>query len=265
MVNPVSEEGMQLRVFFLEDNVDDIERELLELKRAGYDVAYDAAGNKKEFLEKLPALQADIMLADYSLPDITGFEAIRAIRQQNIDIPVILLTGEGNEQVAVDSLRLGAVDYIIKRNISGLSARVGRVLDIWSDLRARKRAEAEEQRLQQLLFEKQMMEAIGKISGGIAHDFNNILSGIMGFSEICLDEVEEGSEVYNRLETILTLSQKGAEMVKQLLIFSKNLSTQMQEMDFNSFLMDTIHFLKRIVEETIEIQFDLYQYSLKVR
>ena len=265
IVNPVSEEGMQLRVFFLEDNVDDIERELHELKRAGYDVAYDAAGSKKEFLEKLPSLQADIMLADYSLPDITGFEAIRAIRQQNIDIPVILLTGEGNEQVAVDSLRLGAVDYIIKRNISGLSARVGRALEIWSDRRARKRAEAEELKLQQLFFEKQMMEAIGKISGGIAHDINNILTGIMGFSEICLDEAEEGSEVYNRLETILTLSQKGAELVNQLLIFNRNLSMQMQEMDFNSFLMDTIHFLKRIVEETIEIQFDLYQYPLKVR
>jgi signal transduction histidine kinase len=260
----MSEEGTQLRVFFLEDNSDDIELELHELKKAGYHVVYDAARNKKEFLNKLPSLQADIILADYSLPDITGFEAIKIIKQQNIDIPVILLTGEGNEQVAVDSLRLGAVDYIIKRNISGLSARVGRVLEIWADRKAKKRAEAEEIRLRQLLFEKQKMEAIGKLSGGIAHDFNNILTGIMGFSEICLDEVEEGSEVYNRLETIITLSQKGAELVKQLIIFSRKMSTQMKEMDFNSFLMDTIYFLKRIVEETIEIQFDLYQYPLKV-
>ncbi len=91
----MSEEVKTLRVFFLEDNLDDIELELYELKRGGYHVEYEAARNKKEFLEKLPLLNADIMLADYSLPDITGFEAIKIIAAQNIDVPVILITGEG--------------------------------------------------------------------------------------------------------------------------------------------------------------------------
>ena len=261
----MSEELKELRVFFLEDNPDDIELELHELKQAGYHVEYDAARNKKEFLEKLPSLNADIMLADYSLPDITGYEAIGIFRQRNIDIPVILITGEGNEQVAVDSLRLGALDYIIKRNISGLSARVARVLEIWSDRKAKKRAETEEIRLHQLLFEKQKMEAIGKLSGGIAHDFNNILTGVMGFAEISLGDVEEGSEVHDRLEIILALSQKGAELVKQLLIFSKTMKMEMKEMDFNSFLTETVLFLKRIVAETIEIRLELYKRPLKVR
>jgi signal transduction histidine kinase len=255
----------QLRVFFLEDNPDDIELELYELRSSGYQVAYDVARNKKEFIEKLPSLAADIILADYSLPDITGFEAIKIIKQQSIDVPVVLITGEGNEQAAVDSLRLGAVDYIIKRNISGLSARVGRVLEIWADRKAKKRAEDEEMRLQQLLFEKQKLETIGKLSGGIAHDFNNILTGIMGFSEVCLDSTEAGSDLYKRLETIIALSQKGGELVKQLHIFSKKMSMEMKELDFNSFLRDTILFLKRIVEETIEIRFDLHNSPLQVR
>lgn len=261
----MGEEVKQLRVFFLEDNPDDIELELHELKQAGYHVEHDAARNKKEFLEKLPSLNADIMLADYSLPDITGYEALDIIKQQNIDIPVILITGEGNEQIAVDSLRLGAVDYIIKRNITGLSARVARSLEIWSDRKAKKRAETEEIRLHQLLFEKQKMEAIGKLSGGIAHDFNNILTGIMGFAEISLGDVEEGSGLHDRLETILALSQKGAELIKQLLIFSKTMKMEMKEMDFNAFLMETIHFLKRIVEETIEIRLDLNKRPLMTR
>ena len=255
----------QLRVFFLEDNPDDIELELYELTSSGYQVTYDAARNKKEFMEKLPSLDADIILADYSLPDITGFEAIEIIKQRSIDVPVVLITGEGNEQAAVDSLRLGAVDYIIKRNISGLSARVGRVLEIWADRKAKKRAEDEEIRLQQLLFEKQKLEAIGKLSGGIAHDFNNILTGIMGFSEVCLGSAEAGSNLYKRLETIIALSQKGGELVKQLLIFSKKMSTEMRDVDFNFFLKDTIHFLKRIVEETIEIRLDLHKGPLPVR
>ncbi len=259
-------EGKDIRVFFLEDNPDDIELELYELKQAGYRVKYDAARNKKEFMDKFPSLlKADVMLADYSLPDITGFEAIEIIKQQNLDVPVILLTGEGNEQVAVDSLRLGAVDYIIKRNISGLSARVERALEIWADRKAKKRAETEEVRLHQLLFEKQKMEAIGKLSGGIAHDFNNILTGIMGFSEISLSETDEGSDMHKRLEIIIALSKKGAELVNQLLVFSKTMEMEMREMDFNSFLRDTINFLKRIIEETVEIRLDLHKSPINVK
>jgi signal transduction histidine kinase len=261
----MGDEVKQIRVFFLEDNLDDIELELHELRGTGYNVEYDAARNKKEFLEKLSYLKADIMLADYSLPDITGYEAIDIFKRRNIDIPVILVTGEGNEQLAVESLRLGAVDYIIKRNISGLSARVARALEIWSDRKAKKYAEAEKIRLQQLLFEKQKMEAIGKLSGGIAHDFNNILTGIMGYSEICLGDIEKGSELYDRLETIVALSQKGGQLVKQLLVFSKKMSTEMKELEFNHFLRDTVHFLKRMVEETIEIRLDLLEQPLKVK
>ena len=261
----MSKELKQLRVFFLEDNPDDIELELYELERTGYRVEYDTARNRREFLEKLPSLHADILLADYSLPDITGFEAIMMITQQEIDLPVILLTGEGNEQVAVDSLQLGAVDYIIKRNMSGLSARVSRALEIWADRKAKKRAESEEIRLQQLVFEKQKMEAIGRLSGGIAHDFNNILTGIMGYSEMSLEDLPVGSDLYKRIETIVSLSRKGAELVNQLLVFSKKIKMEMKEMDFNSFLSETILFVKRIVQETIEIRLDLQKGPLKVK
>ena len=56
---------------------------------------------------------------------------------------MILITSEGNEQVAVDSLRTGAIDYILKKNITGLAARISRALDIWTDLKAVKTMEEE--------------------------------------------------------------------------------------------------------------------------
>lgn len=249
----------ELRIFFLEDNPDDVELELYELKRAGYNVEYDVAKDQKEFLEKLPDFAADIILADYWLPDFTGIEAINICKELKIDVPVILITGEGNELIAVDSLRLGAIDYIIKRNIAGLPARVQRALEIWSDRKAKERAEAEEKRLQQLLFETQKMETIGRLSGGIAHDFNNILTGIIGFSELCLGSVPEGSDIHNRLQSIITLSQRGAELVKQLLIFSRKMPMEFRIVKLNSFIMETIQFLNRIVEETIKIKLELQE------
>ncbi|MEW6108360.1 MAG: response regulator [Nitrospirota bacterium] len=246
-----------LRIFFLEDNPDDVDLELYQLKREGYEIEYETAKNRKEFFDKINDFKADVVLADYSLPDITGIEAIDICRHLKIDVPVILITGEGNELKAVDSLRLGAYDYIIKKNISGLPARVARVLEIWSDRKAKERAEAEEKKLQRLLFETQKTEAIGRLAGGIAHDFNNILTGIMGYSELSMREIPEGSVAYHRLQSIITLSQRGADLVKQLLIFGRKMPMRFDIIDLNFFIRETMHFLNRIVEETIEIKLDL--------
>ncbi len=249
--------GKKLKVFMLEDNLDDVELELYEMRRGQLDVEYDVARNRAEFMEKLSRFAPDIILADYSLPDITGIEAINVAKELGIDVPLILITGDGNETIAVDSLMQGAVDYILKKNIAGLSARVKRTLEIWADRRAKERAESEEMRLQQLLFENQKMEAIGRLAGGIAHDFNNILTGIMGFSEICLIDIPQDVETRNKLESIISLSQKGADLVKQLLIFSNKMVLEFKMVNMNSFLAETAHFFKRIVEESIEIRLDL--------
>jgi len=248
----------KLKVFILEDNLDDVELELHELRKAQLHVDYDVARNRKDFLERVVRFSPDIILADYALPDITGIEAIGMAKEMGVNVPVILITGEGNETIAVDSLRLGAVDYILKRNIAGLPARIKRALEIWADRRAKERAEAEEIRLQQLLFENQKMEAIGRLAGGIAHDFNNILTGVMGFSELCLIDIPHNTGIRSNLESIITLSQRGADIVKQLLIFSKKMVLEFKTVDMNSFIAETAHFFKRIIEESIEIRLDLH-------
>jgi signal transduction histidine kinase len=261
----MDEGSKKLKVFLLEDNPDDAELELYHLKKAGYIVEYAAARNRKEFLEKLPGFDADIILADYSLPDITGIEAIDICREMKKNVPVILITGDGNEMIAVDSLRLGAIDYILKKNITGLSARVSRALEIWNDRKAKERAEAEERRLQQSLFETQKMEAIGRLVNGIAHDFNNLLTGIMGFSELCIDDIPEGSKILDKLQSITALSQRGADLVRQLFIFSKQMPLELKIVDFNFFIIETMKFLKRLVEETVEINFDSQGENFKVK
>ncbi|HYQ47557.1 MAG TPA: response regulator, partial [Thermodesulfovibrionales bacterium] len=254
----------RLRVFLLEDNPDDVELETYEIRRAYPTAECAIARNRKEFSEKLVSFSPDIILADYALPDLTGIEAISAARDMGVDAPVILLTGEGNETIAVDSLRRGAIDYILKKNIAGLAARLSRALEIWEDRRAKKRAEAEEARLQQLLFENRKMEAIGRLAGGISHDFNNILTGVMGYAEICLADDPQDPDTRRRLESIISLSQRGADLVKQLLVFSKQMAMNLAAVDLNDFIADTMHFMKRIVEETIEIRLDLYNGVLPV-
>ena len=254
-----------VRVFLLGNDPDEVELELSALRKAQLSFVFDVARNRQEFTEKLPLFCPDIILADYALPDITGVEAISIARGRGVDVPVIVIAGEGNESAAVDSLRQGAIDYLLKKNISGLAAHLTRAREIWEDRKAKERAEAEEIRLQQLLFGNKKMEAIGRLSGGIAHDFNNILTGIMGYAEICLSDTPLEPEARRRLEAIISIAQKGADLVRQLLIFSRQMATDFKVVDLNEFITDIMHFFKRIVEETIEIRLDFSPDVLQIR
>jgi DNA-binding response OmpR family regulator len=122
-----------ITALFLEDNPDDVDLELHELRKGGFEVIPAVARNREEFLEQLAAFAADIIIADYSLPDFNGIEAIRLCQQRNIEAPVILVSGLGSEQLAVDSLREGATDYICKSNIATLAVRANKALAMWAD------------------------------------------------------------------------------------------------------------------------------------
>ena len=250
----MTEKKRKIKILFLEDNPADIELELYELRKGGFDVCPRTAKNRKEFLEQIQHIDCDIIIADYYLADITGIEAIQICQQKSIDIPVILITGEGNEQVAVDSLRIGAIDYILKKNITGLAARVSRALDIWTDLTAVKTMEAEKQRLQKQLLQAQKMESIGLLAGGIAHDFNNLLTGIIGYAGLSINILPEDSPATKNLRKILSLSKNAANLIKQLLVFSRKIPLEFKAWDINSLITSNVEFIRRIVEETIEIQ-----------
>jgi two-component system cell cycle sensor histidine kinase/response regulator CckA len=250
-------EKKNLKVFFLEDNPNDVELEVYELQKSGFDLSFEVARNRKEFLEKLQYTDANIILADYMLPDITGIEAINICREKKVDIPIIFITGQGNEQIAVDSLREGAIDYILKKNIVGLPARFSRALEIWQHRKAKERAEEDRQRFQQMLFQAQKMESVGRLASGIAHDFNNILTGILGTSELMLQDISKDSPYYEKLQTISTLCQRGASLVRRLLIFGRKFPLEFKRININSFIEETIGIIRYAVKSDIEIKSNL--------
>jgi len=249
----------KIKILFLEGNPADVELELYQLRKGGFDVRYRTAKNRAQFLAQLKKIDCDIIIADDSLPDITGIEALHIIQQEKIDLPVMLITGAGNEQIAVDSLRKGALDYMLKKNISGLAVRVSRALDIWTDLKAVKTMEAEKQRLQKQLLQAQKMESIGLLAGGIAHDFNNLLTGIIGYAGLSINMLPEDSPAIKNLRKILNLSDNAANLIKKLLVFSRKIPLALKTSDINGLISGNIEFIRRIVEETIEIKTNLQE------
>jgi two-component system cell cycle sensor histidine kinase/response regulator CckA len=121
------------------------------------------------------------------------------------------------------------------------------------DVTDRKKAEEEKAKLQVQLQQSQKMEAVGTLAGGISHDFNNILQVINGYTEILLMNKKEGDPEYSGLSGIRRAADRAAELVKQLLLFSRKAETECRSMDINDIVEETAGILHRIIPKMIEI------------
>jgi len=103
------------RILLIEDDSDHRMLEMRALKdRLGSETIIAAVTTALEGLNALERETFDIVLADYRMPGMDGLEFLRAVRARELDVPVILITGLGNERVAVEALKQGAADYVIK-------------------------------------------------------------------------------------------------------------------------------------------------------
>jgi PAS domain S-box-containing protein len=112
---------------------------------------------------------------------------------------------------------------------------------------------SEEVRLQNQLVQSQKMEAIGTLAGGIAHEFNNVLFAMMGYVELAMDDVPEGSRARLNLEKVLGAAERCADMVKQILTFSRPKQTEMIPLDLVPLVKEALNFLRSTIPSTIEI------------
>jgi signal transduction histidine kinase/CheY-like chemotaxis protein len=112
----------------------------------------------------------------------------------------------------------------------------------------------EKKRLQSQLVQAQKLEAIGRLAGGIAHDFNNVLTVIMNFSELALEELSHGSPIYDYLNEIKKAADRAATMTTQLLVFSRKHIPEPQILNLNQVIIDMEKMLKNILGENIKLK-----------
>lgn len=113
-----------LRILLLEDNNYDAEIIQRELKRAGLEFSVLRVLTQAEFEKGLTSFQPDIVLSDYSLPSFNAAEALKILQTLQPHIPFIIVTGTISEEVAVDSIKSGAWDYVLKDRIGRLGTAV---------------------------------------------------------------------------------------------------------------------------------------------
>lgn len=98
------------------------------------------------------------------------------------------------------------------------------------------------------------MEAIGTLAGGIAHDFNNILSAVIGYTQIALDDVPEGSVLQNNLQEVLKAGHRARDLVRQILAFSRQAEQEQKPMEISPIVKEVLKLLRASLPATIEIR-----------
>src|ERR1700683_3746849 len=166
-----------LHILHLEDDSNDAALVRSTLENDGITCATTRVETHDDFVGVLKHGGIDLILSDFSLPKFDGLSAMGIVRTQWPAIPLIFVSGTLGEEQAIDSLKSGAIDYVLKERLGRLAPAVRRAMHEVEDRTERQRLEAQ-------FIEAQKMDVIGQLAGGVAHDFNNILAVIMGYDDL---------------------------------------------------------------------------------
>ncbi len=186
----------------------------------------------------------DLILLDYRLPDIDGLELIADIKALNLDLPLIVLTGQGDEKIAVEIMKAGAADYIAKSSIepNNLAKSIDSAirlhqaeqavelanqrLRITNELLILKNQELEKQQQQIKLQNIQLQKAYklkSEFLATMSHELRTPMNAIMGFSQLLLRQYPDplSEQQQSLIERIFNNSKNLLDMINEMLDFSK--------------------------------------------
>lgn len=144
-------EKTSVRVLFIEDSKVDVELTVLELDQDGFDVSWERVELEGDVKQALSLRRPQVILADFSMPGFSGMDALRLARVTAPDVPFIFVSGTIGEERAIEAIRLGATDYVLKDNLRRLGTSVRRALSEAVERGRARTAEEERARLVEIL------------------------------------------------------------------------------------------------------------------
>jgi two-component system cell cycle sensor histidine kinase/response regulator CckA len=238
-----------LNILHIEDSMDDSELIRRLLVDNGLPCNVTRIETRDEVFTALEKNSFDLILADCKLPNFSGLRALEIAHALKPEVPFVFVSGTIGEETAIESLRNGATDYVLKDRLSRLVPAVRRAL-----------AEAEERtmcrHLQQRLREAGRLEAISTLSNGIAHDFNNILTIILGHASLLTMQSNHPERVLEISGTITEAGRRGSEIVQQLLAFARKSDGHVAPADLNKYIQAHLNAYKEKLPPRVDLSFE---------
>lgn len=233
-------EDSESDAFLLRDALEQSGQEGLEL---------EVADCLQEALDRLDQEHPDLLLLDLGLPECEGMETLERIQARAPDVPVVVLTGLDDDALALEAVREGAQDFLVKGRLAPV--------DLLRSLRyaeVRGRQERERRELEKRLRESMRVEAAGRLAGGLAHGFNGILAVVAACGE-ALGEIEGDPEaVRAEAERLLEAAGRGRLLTRELLAFSSQQELEPRRLDLGSLLQGIEPLLQHLVGSPIHLR-----------
>ena len=241
-----------LRVLHVEDNEADAELVAQALRRGGLTASLIVVQDEAGFRRQLQAHRPDVVIADYNLPQWRGMEALEVLRREGLDTPLVLVSGALGDVTAVECIKQGATDYVLKDGLARLPEAIRRAIEEKRTLRLRRVAEEDlARKVEELARSNADLEQFAYVA---SHDLQEPLRMVASYTQLLAEryqgKLDEAANKY--IEYASEGALRMQHLIQDLLAFSRvgRVGVTCEFVDCNAVLKDASQALSAAIQES---------------
>jgi signal transduction histidine kinase len=242
---------VKLQVLVVEDNPLDAALVVRALNKDGFDVTAEVVQDEAAFTKALRARSPEVVLADYNLPGWRGMDALNVIRREGLDIPMILVSGALGDVTAVECIRQGATDYVLKDGLARLPEVIRRALREKHERSLRRQVEEDlARKVDELARSNADLEQFAYVA---SHDLQEPLRMVTAYTQLLAERYR--GKLDENADKFIGYASEGAQrmqvLIQDLLAFSRVGRKQTCEsVDCTAVMQEVLQTLAAAIQES---------------